>query len=218
MNANKTLRGSLLTDGSSDRVLLPIVRWALWQRRTLCHLTWADPRVCGRTRSLAERVRRALDCYPCDVLFVHRDAEARPREERLAEIRTALDGNTCGVCVVPVRMQEAWLLFDEAALREAAGNPRGQVRLDLPKLAAVERLADPKKLLYDLLRQASERYGRRLRKFQPDVATHRLAQIIEDYSPLRQLPAFQAFEDDLSAALMQIGAPHAFQASSPPRG
>ena len=27
--------------------------------------------------------------------------------------------------VIPVRMREAWLLFDETAIRKAAGNPSG---------------------------------------------------------------------------------------------
>lgn len=100
----RTLRGSVLTDGSSDRVLLPVVRWALLQRRVACSLTWADLRGFRHARTLGERVRRASECYPCDILFVHRDAERQPRDARVAEIRTALDGHSQrSVCVVRLR-------------------------------------------------------------------------------------------------------------------
>jgi hypothetical protein len=49
-------------------------------------------------------------------------------------------------------MQEAWLLFDEAAIREASDNPNGEERMDLPALSSLEEILDPKELLRDLLR------------------------------------------------------------------
>ena len=51
------------------------------------------------------------------------------------------------VCVVPVRMQEAWLLIDEAALRRAAGDPNGTQPLAMPDVQRLEELADPKQLI-----------------------------------------------------------------------
>jgi hypothetical protein len=41
------------------------------------------------------------------------------------------------------------------------GNPRGTVALDLPKLGAIEGIADPKDTLYAALRQACELKVRR---------------------------------------------------------
>jgi hypothetical protein len=38
------------------------------------------------------------------------------------------------VCVVPVRMMEAWLLIDEMAIRRVAGNPNGRIPIELPVL------------------------------------------------------------------------------------
>ena len=101
-------------------------------------------------RKLSERID-SVELYPCDLLFVHRDAESAPIEEREAEIRKALEKSSVDsvrvVCVVPVRMQEAWLLIDEAALRRAAGNPNGTQPLAMPDVQKLEELADPKQLI-----------------------------------------------------------------------
>jgi hypothetical protein len=153
-------------------------------------------------------MRTALDLYPCNLLFVHRDAEGLPLEMRRDEILKAFKGVAYGalpvVCVVPVRMTEAWLLFDESAIRMAAGNPDGRVNLALPRLERCEEIPDPKALLHEALRTASELTGRRRKKFRPDVQVHRLADLVDDYSPLRRLPAFRALEGDLQAAVQRL--------------
>lgn len=203
------IRYTLVTDGSSDRVLLHPIDWLLMRLTRLdFEGEWANPSLLPRgTRAdLLQRVTAALENYPCDLLFIHRDAEADPREARVSEIETALRSLTDrppAVCVVPVRMTEAWLLIDEQALREAAGNPRGGARLDLPAARALESLPDPKETLFDLLRKASALRGRRLRRFRMRQAGHRLAELIEDFSPLEQLPAFRAFRNDLDEVLRQ---------------
>ena len=111
------------------------------------------------------------------------------------------------VCVVPVRMQEAWLLHDEAALREAAGRPTGTEELGLPPAHRWDRLADPKKVLYEALRVANGAKGRRAKSFRPGRAAHRLADIITDWTPLRTLAAFAQLEADTRTALEQLGVP-----------
>ncbi len=63
------------------------------------------------------------------------------------------------ILIVPVRMQEPWLLFDEQAIRWAAGNPGGKTALALPRLTQLESLPDPKETLYGLLVTASEHPG-----------------------------------------------------------
>ena len=145
----------------------------------------------------------ALELYPCDLLFVHRDAERESREVRAGEIQGSLrrfPGHPA-VCVVPVRMQEAWLLFDEPALRLAADNPHGRMPLALPSLDRLEEAADPKEMLYGLLLLASGLRPGRRRRFRPEARVHRIAELIEDFSPLRNLPAFQALEDELAALI-----------------
>jgi hypothetical protein len=166
---------------------------------------WADLRMLPTPpRSLAERVRTAVEIYPCDLLFIHRDAEREPREVRVREIQQQI--GTLGapaICIVPVRMQEAWLLFDEKALRRAAGNPNGRTSLALPEIEEVEQIPDPKELIHGMLRQASELPSRRLRRFNSAAAIHRLAELIDDFSPLRALPAFQALESDVRTLLAE---------------
>lgn len=201
-----SLRFTLLSDGSSDRVLLPMLEWLLGEcsSRTF-QPQWADLRMLPiPPRSLAERVRTAVEIYPCDLLFIHRDAEREPRDVRVREIQQQIGTpGTPAICIVPVRMQEAWLLFDEKALRRAAGNPNGRASLALPEIDEVEQIPDPKELIHGMLRQASELPSRRLRRFNPAAAIHRLAELIDDFSPLRALPAFQALESDVRALLAE---------------
>jgi hypothetical protein len=209
----KELRYTLLSDGSSDRVLLPVLTWLLRQRLpgVAVQEQWADLRLLPTPpRGLAERIRISLELYPCDLLFVHRDAEGDSREARVVEIQRAQEKAVTGgavpvVCVVPVRMQEAWLLFHETALRRAAGNPNGKAALELPALARLEHLPDPKRHLHQLLRAASELQGRRLRKFPVKTNVLQIAKFIEDFSPLRALAAFRALEEDLDRLLDSQG-------------
>lgn len=200
------LRFTLLSDGSSDRVLLPLLEWLLSENSSRAFQPqWADLRILqAPPRTLAERVRTAVQFYPCELLFIHRDAEREPREVRVREIQQQLGILAApAICIVPVRMQEAWFLFDEKALRKAAGNPNGRTTLTLPGFDEIERLPDPKELIYEILRQASELPSRRLRGFDPARAIHRLADLIDDFSPLRALPAFQALENDVQALLAE---------------
>ena len=202
------LRYTLLADGSSDRALLPILTWLIRQYLGAIPIQaeFADlRRLSPSPRKLSERIDRSVELYPCDLLFVHRDAENAPIEEREAEIRKAIEESSMEdsvrvVCVVPVRMQEAWLLIDEAALRKAAGNPNGTQPLAVPDVQRLEELADPKQLIRDLLRQASELQGRRLERFNWRSSAHRVAEMIGDFSPLYGLAAFQR----LAAAVEQV--------------
>ncbi len=193
------LRYTLVADGSSDRALLPILTWLL---RQYCgaipiQAEFADlRRLSPSPRKLSERIDRGVELYPCDLLFVHRDAESDSIEEREAEICRALaessvEGSVRVVCVVPVRMQEAWLLINEAALRRAAGNPNGTQPLDMPDVTRLEELADPKKRIRELLSQASGLQGRRLKHFNWRSSVHRVAEMIDDFSVLYRLAAFQ---------------------------
>src|SRR6185295_11421789 len=138
------LRFTLLSDGPSDRALIPILTWLL-QEHTFdraIQSEWADlRRLPEKPRSLAERIVRSVELFPCDLLSVHRDAERETLENRVTEIRRAVhEATNAGIvvpaiCVVPVRMQEAWLLFDELAIRRSSGNPNGSEVLEIPPLS-----------------------------------------------------------------------------------
>jgi hypothetical protein len=199
----------LLSDGSSDRALIPILEWLLREHFGTQHAftgDWADLRELRHPpQTLSEKIERCLQLYEWDLLFVHRDAERQSTESRYTEIQNALSSVTRHekvvvpphIGVVPVRMQEAWLLFDEQAIRNAAENPNGKIELDLPHLATVEAIADPKATLYEALRTASQLTGRRLQKFEVRRSASRVSDFIDDFSPLRVLPAFQRLETDI---------------------
>ena len=197
---------TLLADGSSDAALIPILTWALRQRMptSAMQAEIADlRRLPNPPRDLSGRIQEALHLYPCDVLFVHRDAENQDPEFRYREIKEAIESldpwiaRPRYVCVVPVRMQEAWLLIDPAAIRRAAGNPNGTAELELPAAGSIESIPNPKERLYDLLKAASELCGRRLKKFRPDRRVLLPAEYVSDFLPLRQLPAFRRLEADI---------------------
>lgn len=211
----KPLRYTLLADGSSDSILLQPLRWLLLKCGVSSALApaWADLRVLPSVpRRLEDRLGEAVRLYPCDLLFVHRDAEAEDASVRAAEIEQAatrvaynfLQGQLL-VCVVPVRMTEAWFLFDESALRRAAGNPYGSVPISLPAVSKVEALPDPKGLLHELLRRATELPSRRMRKFDVAKGVRRLGELIDDFTPLRSLQAFSMLEARLRASLRAGG-------------
>lgn len=192
----------LLGDGASDRALRRPIEWAL--RQMLPDLTAPPVEFLPRRppgRALPSAIAEIVLAYRPDILFVHRDAEKASREERVQEV--PVDERI--VPVIPVRMTEAWFLISEEAIRRASGNPRGNVRLDLPALGALERLADPKGCLRELLIEASEATGRRRRQLERDATLERVADSLESYANLRRLPAFVAFESDLRAALVKIG-------------
>ena len=198
------LRYTLVSDGSSDRALLPILSWLLRQQRVMCPIQpeWADlGGLLNPPRDLSSKIEQSLDFYPCDLLFVHRDAEKLSYTQRKNEIINALSNinpaHSLSICVVPVRMTEAWLLIDEAAIRRAAGNANGQKPLDLPHPSLLEQHSNPKRLLYDLLKDASERKGRRLSNFPVGQSALLVAEYIDDFSPLRNLSAFASLEADL---------------------
>jgi hypothetical protein len=208
----KELRYTLLSDGSSDSALIPVLTWLLQTHLVDCAIQheWADLR--GVPKSLkdtfSKRIKLAVELYPCELLFIHRDAEKEPRQKRVDEIRKAKEeaGESLSVptvCVVPVRMTEAWLLFDETALRRAAANPNGKHPLQLPNLTQLEDKPDPKRLLYNLLIEASGLGSNRRRKLRVEELVHRVAEFIDDFASLRAMPAFKALEDELTQVIQE---------------
>jgi hypothetical protein len=194
-------RYTLVADGSSDRCLLPIIDAVINEIQLIAEMgvirQFVPPS--ASVHGLSDRARAAFRDYPCDVLFVHRDAEREPMETRILEIDQALAGvnGTSFVPIVPIRMTEAWLLIEERAIRRAADNPNGTVGLVLPRIGEIENLPDPKQRLFDLLISASEKNGRRLQQFRSSIQTRRtrVADLIDDFTPLLQLRAFSAFRE-----------------------
>lgn len=205
----KRIRYTLLSDGSSDKMLMPALDWLLKLHcpNHAIEPQWADlNRIPHPPKKLTDRIMLALELYECDLLFVHRDAEKLPAASRRNEILNALTAidTPPTVCVIPVRMQEAWFLFDEWAIRKAAGNPNGRQHIALPAISVVESLPNPKEILFQLIREASGLSGVRLKRLKPNRLAHNISQSIIDFSPLRTITSFKYLEQEL----MQILEPH----------
>ena len=199
-------RFTLVTDGPTDGVMLvPVLEWLLSIHcpRLSSKVTYADSSQSWlNPRRLEQRISFALQAYPCECLFIHRDAEREPPANRRHEIHEAIrllgaDRPPACVCVVPVRMSEAWLLLDESAIRRAAENPNGKVPMDMPRRADIEGLPDPKKRLYELLKTAANLNTRRSRRYDPKVSARFVTRYSDDFSGLRELSAFRTLEEDV---------------------
>jgi hypothetical protein len=106
------------------------------------------------------------------------------------------------IFVIPKRMTEAWLLVDEMAIRLAAGNPNGLVKLKIPSLTKLNTQVDPKKLLFNALEQASELAPNRLRRFDVHQARRQVGGFMEDISVLLKLTEFVHFETQVKTFFM----------------
>ena len=210
---------TLLPDGPTDAALLPILTFLLRENgvRSAIQPLFADLRnLAHPPKRLEERIAEALYLNDTDLLFVHRDAEKVEGALRRQEISTATDKAQGAitasrksskektslappvVCVIPIRMTEAWLFSSETALRTAAGNPNGKMILTIPPPKTVEQIPDPKEVLHQLLRTASGYTGRRLHQFSTRKSSHRVAELTDDFSALRGIPAFDAIEADIA--------------------
>ncbi len=203
------VRYTLLAEGPSDAALIPILNWGIRQRVTDAAIVsqFADfGHLRHPPRGLEERIARGIDLYPCNLLIIHRDADAQPPDYRYVEITAALNAAKAKlpafphhVCVVPIRMTEVWLLISESAIRHAASNPNGNTALHLPPINRLETQATPKQLLQRSLETASGLRGRNLKKFSASRAVYNIPNHITDFLPLRRLSAYQRFEADLAA-------------------
>lgn len=210
---------TLVGEGPSDDALVPIVEWTLSNPELglLPDVEFVSQFVGpAQTPGVFDVVDRAIACladYPCDLLFIHHDADA-PTASRWAEQISAGIINArqrghhlpAAIAVVPVRETEAWLLIDAQAIRVAAGVPGGTANLELPRGRAIERCPDPKFVLQQALQRARGLPGRRYRRVD-GVLPLEVARRIQDFSALRQLPAFQAFEADVRRVIAEQGWP-----------
>ncbi len=195
---------TLVAEGCSDQALVPLIEFVLDEHCTIAHqTTFADDLPSGPLR---DRVARALALHPCDLLFVHRDADRNLVSRREEEIRAAVraTGSPTAICLIPVRMTEAWLLADELAIRRASGNTAGSASLGLPAMGRLEAQTDPKGLLFAALEKASELGPHRLRRFDRNQARRQISGFMDDPSVLRKLPSFVHFESQVRDFFLRV--------------
>lgn len=205
------MRFMLVCEGSSDAGLREHILTLLDGRTP----TVPEGVVQFEGRRLADKIRGGFNRYgECDLLFVHRDANSAGAAARRREIVAAVrDVGYAGpwVGIVPVRMTEAWLLLDEAAIRQTANNPRGRMPLNLPALSAVERIADPKSTLESALLRARGNRGRRRDRDRLEFSELRRQLLVSlpPGGPLEQVPSWTRFRDDTIAAVQLLEQPDA---------
>lgn len=146
-----------------------------------------------------------------DVVFVHRDTDEPSDAQRRSEIAAAVDEIGEGlqaivIPVVPVQELEAWLLLDEAAIREVVGKPSKRAPLNLPRRARVEVTSSPKEILKTALLTASETSGRRLKEEKTRFSERRrtLLERLDIDGPIQELPAWEALVRDVDAAVQTL--------------
>ena len=203
------VRFLLICEGRSDMALIPHIMELL----IACGASEADGSASYLGRRVEDKIRLGLqNHYGVNMLLIHRDADTAGTSARFAEIGRGMSaagyrGRWVGV--VPVRMMEAWLLTDEAAIRRVAGRPRGTEPLGLPPPHELEEVTDPKQMLRDALLEAGSPRGvRRRSRFKSDFGSFR-KQLVENLpvgGPLEQVAAWVRFRRDLAAA---VGRPEA---------
>jgi len=161
-------------------------------------------------KTVKSKVECALALEPnANLIFVHRDSDSRDSSARYQEINQALEELNhprAHVAVVPVQETEAWLLADQQAIRDKAGNPNGINQLNIPKINSIERLANPKELLSQALVDASDLSGRRLDKLKQSFGKIRFS-LLNELSPtakVSSLPSWQRLKKDTENAIRLV--------------
>jgi len=204
----RTYSGLFIAEGSSDLPLAGIIESLFFARGVSVRLSNPDYSLLSTRvrRDVKSRLTAGLELTgeTPNVIVVHRDSDSADPDERRREIEIGAQAASVTseiVPVIPVRMTEAWLLIDERAIRQVAGNPGGHMDLGLPKLHEIERKADPKKLLGECLIRAADATGRRRKALESRFSNHRrqLLQRLDPNGPVTQLTGWQALEHDIDA-------------------
>lgn len=191
---NRQLTWAIVADGGTDRLLIPVIQWAI--HRLDPDVEILEPEFRKRRGTVEESIGACSS--GAMIIFVHRDSENLSLQERLREFRNVTRPNV--VPVVPVRMSEAWILFDGQAVAKAAGSRAADVAV--PRTTEIESIGNPKERLDELLfLAAGTPAGRRGRNFRRSITQRRVsvAEYIMDYSPLEDVPAFRTFQESLAA-------------------
>lgn len=202
----KRVTATLITDGSSDKLLVPLIELLIGAHTELAYQVVYAEGLPPLSSGLSARIDSALELFPCDFLFVHRDSEgvsAALRQEEIESNWAASQQTATLICVIPVRMTEAWLIANGAPIRAAVGNPNGSDPLHLPAIKSIESLPDPKAILFEALKAASGMNATRRRRFKPDQYRHRVSELTDDLAPLRKLRSFAHLETQIQRHLQQ---------------
>jgi hypothetical protein len=195
-----------VSEGSSDLPVADLVEALFLDEGIAVHLSRPDFSLLGKVpKDVRSRIEAGFKLLrqQADLVVVHRDADNVGAAARRLEVDTAANlAHVAGavVPVIPIRMTEAWLLLSDVAIRQVAGNPRGRMDLELPKIHEVEGVADPKELLRDRILRASNATGRRREGVARRFNQHRrqLLERVDRTGPITKLSSWQQLLKDVS--------------------
>ncbi len=200
----KRVTATLVTDGSSDKLLKPLIELLFAEHTDLSYQVNCAEGLPPVADGLRSRIESALELFPCDFLFVHRDDEGLGIALRQQEIENSWPAGAVTsvlICVIPIRMTEAWLITNAKPIRSAVGNPNGTDALSLPAAKDIETSPDPKEILFSALKTASGLNARRKAGFNPHRFRHRVSELTDDLKPLRLLESFKHLEAQVKKQL-----------------
>lgn len=205
--------GLFICEGNSDAPLADIVESLFRERGIPVRITAPDFRLLSPRvpKDVCSRMRAGVKLIGAEVDFIicHRDADNQGVERRRSEMTDALAAagfRSLLVPIIPVRMTEAWLLLDAHAIRTVAGVPNGTTDLGLPKRNEVEGIADPKKLLQEVILQAANVTGRRRERLAQRFASNRrqLLERLDRLGPVTELPSWQQLVADVEIVSQRL--------------
>jgi len=170
----------LYVEGASDARFLPV----LVQRTA---------------KSIIDQYRRDIDVPEPVVVFI--DKQRRREDCILSEAKYACKEL---IPIIPVQMVEAWMLADHDALRSSIGTKMSPEDLGLPaRPALVERDANPKHTLNEVVRKADASHSRRHQKMNINRRYELLAQNV-DLNVLDLVPSYKEFKRNLTKTLANL--------------
>jgi hypothetical protein len=211
---NNRITFLLLCEGTSDMPLAQVIEKLVV--RSGANPVTGIPRASERgLRSTEDKLEHLLEIIrsldleqqSLDFVVVHCDADSKDPEMRIAKIRDALiEKGIIGIPVVPVQMTEAWLLTDADAIRTVVGRPSKQTDLQLPAISRIEHTHDPKRTLFNALREASDTTGRDRKKLNSNLGEYRrrLLQRIDIDGEVNRLSSWKRMVEDVESIVHTV--------------
>jgi hypothetical protein len=220
---------ALYAEGSSDNRFLPLIvrRTAqsiidqYWSADQYEPIDLSDVKIIPKQRGKRDIciLGAAKVARKYNLLIVHSDADdktsERAHKERIQpgfdlvlKLRSAEEVCEHLIPLIPVQMVEAWMLADGKALLNSVGVDAPSLDLRLPKVSEVERDANPKRTLNEIVREvnlkrsSSKRTARR-QEININECYEDLALNI-NLDVLAFVPSYQTFKDDLTKVLTSI--------------
>ncbi len=168
-----------------------------------------------KTGDRIQEIRQvAAKAYGYNILIIHADADYEIDEKAFKErinpgfesVKLDKTEEFCKdlVAIVPVQMTEAWMLADKETLKEELGTQKNNRELGLNfPLKQLEKIADPKSKIQEIMRIAFKDLPTRKRRMQISSLYSPLGQQVS-LEILEQLPSYLKFKADLTNVLIKL--------------